>query len=389
MDEIYDLGIEGLNFNKAIGRILPNYEQALLINTAIKPAPIAIQLWQQWKVYRKINSQIVTNCNYLPSIYDVLDDECQRLLPLIFRNLEYSNDFHALLLKSYYKHIWVKNQQTLATVFNIINDLKDLGVDCVVLKGLAMTIGYYKDAGLRVSGDYDLLVPYSKKQVTIDYFKNKHSINLTLFQKLQILEYHAINVKLANGIDIDIHWNLNYENALSNNTDILFNDARVVEASNKKLYKILSPTHQVFHAITHGISVSKNYSIRWITDCFIINKYELIDWKVVSDLCLQYNYKIPFAIACKVLPLFDVQIPQKILDNVSKWKFTQNELFFYNLVASYKGKKDSWYKKIVGNYSFKKAMFNQFKKGKASDNFIVWYLKSFTLAFAIWLKKRL
>lgn len=389
MDEIYHIGINGLNFNKAVGRILPNYEQTLLINTAIKPADIAIELWQQWKLYRNINSQVVTKCNYLPSIYDVLDDECQRLLPLIFRNLEYSNDFHALLLKSYYKHIWVKNQQALATVFNIINDLKDIGVDCVVLKGLAMTIGYYKDAGLRVSGDYDLLIPYSKKQVAIDYFKNKQHINLTLFQRLQTLEYHAINLKLANGIEIDIHWNLNYENVLNNNTDVLFNDAIIVEASNKNIYKILSPTHQVFHAIIHGISVSKNYSIRWITDCFIINKHILIDWEAISNLCLRYNYKIPFAIACKVLPQFDVLISQEILDNVSKWQFTKNELTFYNLVASYNGNKDSWYKKIVGNYSYKKAMFNQFRKGKISDNFIVWYLKSFTLAVAIWLKKRL
>ena len=167
MDEIND--ISGFKFNKAVGRIIPNYEQKLLINAAIKPKEVALEQWQQWKLFRNINSQVITNGEHLPAIYDVLDDGCQRLLPLIFRNLEHSNDYNALLLKSYYKHIWVKNQQALATVYTIISDFKNLNIDCIVLKGLAMTIGYYKDAGLRVSGDYDLLIPYNKKQLVINW----------------------------------------------------------------------------------------------------------------------------------------------------------------------------------------------------------------------------
>ena len=361
----------------------------MLINAAIKPKEVALEQWQQWKLFRNINSQVITNGEHLPAIYDVLDDGCQRLLPLIFRNLEHSNDYHALLLKSYYKHIWVKNQQALATVYTIISDFKNLNIDCIVLKGLAMTIGYYKDAGLRVSGDYDLLIPYNKKQLIIDYFKHKWNINLTVFEKLQSLEFHAINVKLTNGIEIDIHWNLNYENGLNNNTDVLFNNAVIKEAGNKKIYKILSPSYQIFHSIIHGISISKNYSIRWITDCIIINKHETIDWKSVSDLCLQYNYKLPFAIVCKVLPQYEISIPQEIIETVSHWSFTKNELKFYNLIADYKGKRDSWYNKIVGTYFYKKAMYNQFRKGNTNDLFIVWYLKSFILAVAIWLKKRL
>jgi hypothetical protein len=90
-----------------------------------------------------------------------------------------------------------------------------------------------------------------------------------------------------------------------------------------------------------------------------------------------------------VLPSFGIKIPSAIVNDVSTWSFTKNELDFYNLIAGYKGKKDSWYNKIVGTYFYKKAMYNQFRKGKTKQLFMVWYLKSFILAVAIWLKKRL
>jgi hypothetical protein len=386
---MHDFDIDGLDFSNAIGRIIPNEQQTMLINAAILPMDVALDSWNKWKNYRNFNSEKYKSANNLSDIYDILDDGCQRLLPIIFRNLESSGDYQILLIKSYYKHIWVKNQQALAIVSNIITDLKILNVDCIVLKGLAIIIGYYKDPGLRVSGDYDLLIPHSQKDFVINYFKEKWKVDLSFFEKLQVDEFHALNLKLPNGLEIDVHWNLNYEDGLANNTNILFENAVEKVASNKKIYKILSPTYQIFHNITHGISISRNYTIRWITDCVIINKHETIDWKAVSDLCLQYNYKLPFAIACKVLPSFGIKIPSAIVNDVSTWSFTKNELDFYNLIAGYKGKKDSWYNKIVGTYFYKKAMYNQFRKGKTKQLFMVWYLKSFILAVAIWLKKRL
>lgn len=386
---MYDISIKGLYFDNATGRIIPNYEQSLLINAAIKPTEDAFKSWQTWKSYRKLISKTEFEERTLADIYDILDGGSQRLLPLIFRNLEKTGDTDILLLKSYYKNIWVKNQQAMATLNVLINDLKKINIECVVLKGLAMVIGYYKDAGLRVTGDYDVLIPYSNKKRVVDYFKYKWNVKLGFLEACQSKEFHAASFKLQNGLEFDVHWHLNYENAFLNTTDIFFNAS--VDKTTKQGFscKILAPTHLIFHTIVHGISLSNINAIRWITDCVVIDKHETIDWQAVSELCIQYNYKLPFAIACKVLPSFGINIPIAITSDVATWSFTKNELAFYNLIASYKGKQDSWYNKIVGTYYYKKAMYNQFRKGNTKQVFMVWYLKSFILAVAIWLKKRL
>jgi hypothetical protein len=384
MDSIYNINIPNLNFGSAVGRIVPNYEQTLLIFAATLPEQKAFVKWQEWKIFRALKKNI-SGAN----IYDILDDGSKRLLPLIFRNLEQSGDADVLLLKSNYKYHWVKNQKALVTINKILAHFKVLDIDAILLKGLSVLLAYYKDMGVRVTGDYDILVPIAQKDKVVKYFLDYWQVKVLVLEQLQNKEYHALNFKLPQGIDIDIHWNLNYENGLGNDTKWFFKNSIEKQTTSGFIFKILSPTHLVFHTIIHGISLSNINAIRWITDCFIINKNEIIDWKAVQDLCLQYNYKLPFAIACKVLPNFGIIIPSALVEDVGKWSFTKNEIYFYNLVASYKGKNDTWYNKIIGNYFYKKAMFNQFRKGKTTDVFLIWYLKSFTLAIAIWLKKRL
>lgn len=384
MDNIYELNISGLHFEQTTGRIIPNYEQTLLIEAAILPEQKALLKWQAWKQFRGLSGTISAR-----NIYDILDDGCVRLLPLTFRNLEHSGDTDVLLLKSNYKYHWVKNQKAVVTIQKILMDFSALGIDYVLLKGLSVLLAYYKDMGVRVTGDYDLLIPKSQKEKALQYFEQQWLLKLTYLEQLQTKEFHAANFKLPQGVDIDIHWHLNYENGLGSDSHFFLKNAMEKKSHFGFRYKILAPTHLIFHTIVHGVSLSNINAIRWITDCVVIDKHETIDWQAVSELCVQYNYKLPFAIACKVLPSFGINIPSSILYDVSTWSFTKNELDFYNLIAGYKGKKDSWYNKIVGTYYYKKAMYNQFRKGHTNELFIVWYLKSFILAVAIWLKKRL
>jgi hypothetical protein len=384
MDSNSQLNISGLNFENAVSRIIPNHEQSLLISAAILPEKEAFIKWCEWKDCKHLTSNISA-----ADIYDILDDGSVRLLPLIFRNLEHSGDKDILLLKSNYKYHWVKNQKAIITIQKVLDDFTTLSIDYVLLKGLSVLLAYYKDVGVRVTGDYDILIPESQKERVVQYFKSQWQIKITYLEYLQTKEFHAVNFKLPQGVDIDVHWHLNYENGLGNNGNFFIQNAVYKKHQSGLKYKILPPAHLVFHTIIHGISLSNINAIRWITDCVIIDKHETIDWQAVSELCIQYNYKLPFAIACKVLPSFGINIPITVTSHVTTWSFTKKEIVFYNLIASYKGKKDSWYNKIVGTYYYKKAMYNQFRKGNTKQVFMVWYLKSFILAVAIWLRKRL
>jgi len=384
MGSNFQLNISGLDFDNAIGRIIPNHEQTLLISAAILPEKEALYKWHEWKKLRGLNGTTVT-----ADIYDVLDDGCVRLLPLIFRNLEQSSDRDILLLKSNYKYHWVKNQKAIITIQKVLNDFTALGIDYVLLKGLSVLLAYYKDIGVRVTGDYDILIPESQKTNVIQYFESQWLVKLSYLEQLQTKEFHAANFKLPQGVDVDVHWHLNYENGLGNNGDFFLQNAITKKHASGLHYKILAPSNLIFHTIIHGISLSNINAIRWITDCIVIDKNETIDWNAVAQLSIEYNYKLPFAIACKVLPTFGINIPSAVITDVETWSFSQNELTFYNLVAGYKGKKDTWYNKIVGTYYYKKAMYNQFRRGNTKQLFMVWYLKSFILAVAIWLKKRL
>ncbi|HYB44085.1 MAG TPA: nucleotidyltransferase family protein, partial [Candidatus Methylomirabilis sp.] len=89
-----------------------------------------------------------------------LDRACRSLLPLVYRNLAGpgADDREVDGLKERYLETWSANQRIFDCVLPLLRALEQAGIDVIVLKGLAMIAGFYRDPGLRPMADVDVLV---------------------------------------------------------------------------------------------------------------------------------------------------------------------------------------------------------------------------------------
>ncbi len=147
-----------------------------------------------------------------------------------------------------------------------------------------MILHYYRDPGLRVMGDVDLLVPRSKAKVTIERFiqagwlpiKDKIAQNdLDRF----IRRSHALMLTDREGNNLDLHWALLSDSGI----DPLFanHTYRIIESSSSLLpsAKILCPEDQLLHTFFHGLKYSPEPLIRWIPDAtYILRQTPHFDW---------------------------------------------------------------------------------------------------------------
>src|SRR5690606_31894031 len=84
------------------------------------------------------------------------DHASTTLLPLVYRNLK--EESHPLC-KSTYRHTWLSNQIFWTKTLPILQNLLNAGIKKIVLlKGMAMILHHYRDFGVRVIGDIDILI---------------------------------------------------------------------------------------------------------------------------------------------------------------------------------------------------------------------------------------
>jgi hypothetical protein len=120
----------------------PNKEQEMLLRSALLNGKEALDAWQRWKLMVDI---------------DQLD---HRLLPKLYHNLkaELPSDPLMSRLKGVYRQTWYKNQLLFHRAAILLTSLQDAGIETLCLKGAAIIVLHYRDAGLRHMDDIDVLV---------------------------------------------------------------------------------------------------------------------------------------------------------------------------------------------------------------------------------------
>jgi len=238
--------------------VWPTAEQQLLLQAALWSGDDAVAAWSEWT-------------SRVDLMEDHVDEGSFRLLPLVYRNLERLRLGGPLIarLKGIYRYSWAKNIALFNRSQSVLQNLHAAGINTIVLKGVALSLLYYRDRGTRPMSDIDILVP------TRDAEKSLKCLTDQGWRKFDMredgdLRYHWA-ATLVNGTDqqVDLHWHALHECVYAEADDDFWDGAVPLEMSGFTT-RALNPADNLLHVISHGIHYNIVSPIRWATDAAVI-----------------------------------------------------------------------------------------------------------------------
>jgi hypothetical protein len=300
-------------------------EQELLLRAALLKGGDAIAAWKEWKGIVDLEGD--------------LDNGSFRLLPLLYTNLNRLEVKDPLMgrLKGIYFKTWYKNQRLFFEAGKILNYLRNEGIQTILLKGIPLTILYYRNYGVRPMADVDILVPGSQALSAADALK-RAGWTQTADEPLDIpMRYrHAQQFVSESGTELDLHWTLMTESARVVSDADFWSKAVPIKIHDVPSYA-LDPTDMLFHVIIHGVKWNPEPPIRWIADAItIIQIHELqLNWRRIIRhakkymVCLQIKEGLNY-----LYENFHVPVPRTVMDTFNNMPVSYLERFEYRYLKS-------------------------------------------------------
>jgi hypothetical protein len=88
-----------------------------------------------------------------------LEPAVSGLLPLLYRRWPSLQSELILEGRRVYLSLWRQNHERMQHLAALVTEFKKLEIGCLVLKGAALALLYYRDLGVRSMRDFDLLMP--------------------------------------------------------------------------------------------------------------------------------------------------------------------------------------------------------------------------------------
>jgi len=245
----------------------PTEAQRLLLRACVLPPEQALDAWRQWREGHQ----------------GALDDASARLLPLAQHRLGAAAQDAARL--DAYRATWIANTGLLSRLASALLALQAAGLRTLVLKGAALSVLHYRDAGARVMTDCDVLVPEADTERAWNVLcaagwkcgappaewrkRGQHAGTLGHPEAPMILDLHrhAIHACQGPGED-DGFW------------------ARAVPLRVGDIASLaLGPADQLLHVLAHGLRWSKRQPFHWIADAATIVRAsgDGLSWDALYD----------------------------------------------------------------------------------------------------------
>jgi putative nucleotidyltransferase-like protein len=281
---------------------LPTETEELLLRAALLDGDEALEAWRRWR-----------------SASLTVEDETLafQVLPLAYRTI------HRLdpgaegldLAKGVYRYVWVKNQVLARFGGQVIDELQSAGIDVLVLKGTALSLLHYRDTGLRLMADIDLLVPREEARRAISVMgKILHPKQPSFASEDRVLVEHGTAWVDGSGNEVDLHW---YSLWLSSPDAEFWEGAVPIEVDGVRS-RSLCPTDHLLHVCAHGASWHPEVALRWVTDAAtVIRSTPSIDWERLVAQARRRELTITLGDALGYLrSAFGVQIPAEVLEEL-------------------------------------------------------------------------
>lgn len=311
--------------------IVPTRIQHYLLKAAILDFDDAVNYWQLIKQELGLDDlENKKSPTTLALIYDKLDHVSASLLPMVYYNLQQLDDQLLQSIKSYYRYLWARNHYLLSIAQKVALKASHNGSRTTLLKGLAIAFYYAPDPALRMMNDIDVLIDPSKIDETLDYlsrnYKCKESYRL---QKL-LGFLHSATYLPDNKIEIDVHWQVTHH--------IMdwdpYNESNAFLETKFANIDVLEPTRAFFHSIIHGTIPNLYSTIRWISDCYLIQKNHSINWHLLLDFAQKYDHVYQVRIGLEILKEY-IQIPDIILVKVKLFDINKQQIRYIKKSQSF------------------------------------------------------
>ncbi|NJN81556.1 MAG: nucleotidyltransferase family protein [Caldilineaceae bacterium] len=300
-----------MSSSSAAKSYLPDPTQELLLRAALLQGPEAVRAWEAWIERVDVEG-------------DHLDGGSYRTLPLLHHNLIENGVDHPLLarFKGIRRRVWYKNQIVFRMMAELLSRLHDAGMPTLVLKGAALTVGYYGDYSLRPMEDFDVLAPTLRADEAITLIDSwgwkagQGSAERLLSAPKKCR--HAESFTNATGQSFDLHWNLLHTYLRPDADDPFWSHAIPLEVGEAQTLT-LAPSDQLLHVCAHGASWNRTPSFRWVLDAWLVlHKGGEVDWGRLVSQAERCDVVLPVADTLGYLrSAFDAPIPEEVVRELS------------------------------------------------------------------------
>jgi hypothetical protein len=227
----------------------------------------------------------------------LVDLGAYKLLPLLQKQLTdfQVQDNNLSIYKGIYRKSWMNNNLLFHKLVKLSDILRSRGIPVLVLKGVPLSVLYYKDNGIRPMDDADICVPADKLAETLAVFKDqgwysRYNVSDEAVLKYRKYFYHAIDFKNDDELYIDLHWKpIDLPSSLVIDNEI-WRDIKPLMINGAEL-QTLSAEFHFFHAIVHGVRWNAHSSVRWIVDSIMILRAAgaQFDWEKLLRYAEKYH----------------------------------------------------------------------------------------------------
>ncbi len=305
--------------------------QEQLLKAALFRGETAIQAWENWQENADLKS---------------LDEGSARLLPLLYKNLSRQGVQHALMteFKQLYDRTWMKNQYAVYQLANLLKAFQSAGIEALLLKGMALTLFYYQDFGVRSMNDYDLVVKANQVPEALQILNEQgwEAEDENPLQKMSVV--HASAFRNAKGQHLDLHWHIMHECCTPSANDLFWQNAIRKEIRGVPVW-ILNPAHQLLHVCVHGAKWDAIPPIRWVADAMAVLQVadNELSWKQLLAVAAEFRLAYPLRETLRYLSgTFNVPVPAEALDQLDSMPASGTEKF------EFRYRNENYHQKLFG-----------------------------------------
>jgi hypothetical protein len=285
------------------GSCWPAPTEELLLKAALLDGAEAPAAWRQWLAGERLESAHVSE---------------RRLLPAVYRNMVRLGieDTELGRLRGIHRQDWYRNQLLFDAAGQLVAALEAAGVPTLVLKGAALVMLHYGDAGSRAMGDVDVLVPPELATRAIELARDEgwHADPPAPPDLLAI--FHAWTYSDGGAGMVDLHWRA-FPYSRADERDLWENTVPLELGAART--RAPCPADQLAHVIGHGLEWNAVSPVRWIPDVVAVlrSPEHEIDWDRFCSLVTHHGFALPAADMLRYLrESFEPAVPEQVIERL-------------------------------------------------------------------------
>ncbi len=299
------------------------FQQELLLRAALSQGDDVLSSWRQWKRSADLAR---------------IDGGSARLLPLVYHNLNLHGVEEVMMerLKEEYVRTWYHNEFLFHEIAALLRSFQIAGIETIVLKGVALALHYYRDAGLRPMSDGDILVPLQKAGLAIKLLQEAGWKSVYESPEALIPYQHSVEFSDGQGHSFDLHWKVLWDGLQAVSDNDFWESAIPIEINNVPT-SILNPTDQLLHVCVHGAAWSDLPPLRWVADAAIITRRAKseINWERLIEQIQKRRLMLPMRDTLGYLQnLLGLPIPGDVLITIQNIPASRLERILYRIRTS-------------------------------------------------------